>query len=46
MFIHKDEPFVLIHSDKNGKLLTLEDLRIWKRARKGQVVMTGREILE
>jgi len=46
MFIHKDEPFVLIHSDKNGKLLTLEDLRIWKRARKGQVVMTGKEILE
>jgi len=46
MFIHKDEPFVLIHSDKNGKLLTLEDLRIWKRARKGQAVMTGREILE
>ncbi|HCB52009.1 TPA: hypothetical protein DEP21_05625 [Patescibacteria group bacterium] len=46
MFIHRDEPFILIHSDKNGKLLTLEDLKIWKRARKGQVVMTGNEILE
>lgn len=46
MFIHREEPFILIHSDKNGKLLSLEDLKIWKRARKGQVVMTGKEILE
>ncbi len=46
MFIHKDEPFILVHSDKNGKLLSLEDLKIWKRARKGQIIMTGNEILE
>ncbi|MDD3262972.1 MAG: DNA topoisomerase 4 subunit A [Candidatus Absconditabacteria bacterium] len=46
MFIHKDEPFVLVHSDKNGKLLSLEDLKIRKRARKGQVIMTGNEKLE
>jgi DNA gyrase subunit A len=46
MFLHKDEPFILIHSDKNGKLLSLEDLKIRKRARKGQVVMTGNETLE
>lgn len=46
MFIHKDEPFILVHSDKNGKLLSLEDLKIWKRARKGQVIMTGSEKLE
>ncbi len=46
MFIHKDEPFILVHSDKNGKLLSLEDLKIWKRARKGQVIMTGSEVLE
>ena len=46
MFLHKTEPFILIHSDKNGKLLSLEDLRIRKRAKKGQVVMTGNEILE
>jgi DNA gyrase subunit A len=46
MFLHKGEPFILIHSDKNGKLLSLEDLRIWKRARKGQVVATGNESLE
>jgi DNA gyrase subunit A len=46
MFLHKDEPFILVHSDKNGKLLSLEDLRIRKRARKGQVVATGNEPLE
>lgn len=46
MFIQKDEPFVLIHSDKNGKLLSMEDLRIRKRARKWQVVMTWSEVLE
>ncbi|MBU0627421.1 hypothetical protein KKG31_02605 [Patescibacteria group bacterium] len=40
LFSHKDEPFILIHSDKNGKLLSLEDLKIWKRAKKGIVVMT------
>ena len=34
LFLHKDEPFILIHSDKNGKLLSLEDLKIWKRAKK------------
>lgn len=46
LFLHKDEPFILIHSDKNGKMLNLEDLKIWKRARKGIVVMTGKENLE
>jgi hypothetical protein len=46
MFLHKGEPFILVHSDKNGKLLSLEDLRIRKRARKGQVVATGNEPLE
>ena len=46
MFLHKWEPFILVHANKNGKLLNLEDLKIRKRARKGQVVMTGKEILE
>lgn len=46
MFLHTDEPFILIYSDKNGKLLSLEDLKLRKRARKGQVVMTGTEKLE
>ena len=46
MFLHKDEPFILIYSDKNGKLLSLEDLKMRKRAKKGQVVMTGNEKLE
>lgn len=46
MFLHKGEPFILIHANKNGKLLNLEDLKIRKRAKKGQVVMTGTETLE
>lgn len=46
MFLHKDEPFILIHSNKLGKLLTLEDLKVWKRARKWQVVMTGKWEIE
>ena len=46
MFLHTDEPFILIYSDKNGKLLSLEDLKLRKRARKGQVVMIGNEKLE
>ena len=46
MFLHTDEPFILIYSDKNGKLLSLEDLKLRKRAKKGQVVMTGKEKLE
>lgn len=46
MFLHNDEPFILIYSDKNWKLLSLEDLKLRKRARKGQIVMTGNEKLE
>ncbi len=46
MFLHKGEPFILIHANKNGKLLNLEDLKIRKRAKKWQVVMTGKENLE
>lgn len=46
MFLHQWEPFILIHSQKKGKLITLEDLKIWRRARKGQVVMTGNDTLE
>lgn len=46
MFLHQDEPFVLVHGKKDGKLLSLEDLKIWKRARKGQVIMTGNDKLE
>ena len=25
MFLHKGEPFILVHGDKKGKLLNLED---------------------
>ncbi len=35
MFLYQDEPFILVYSDKDGKLLSVEDdLRIRKRARK------------
>jgi hypothetical protein len=34
MFLYKDEPFILIHSSKNAKLLSMDDLKIWKRAKK------------
>lgn len=42
MFLYQDEPFILVYSDKEGKLLSVEDdLRIWKRARKWDVWATG-----
>jgi len=40
MFLHQWEPFLLIHTKKDAKLLSLEDLRIWKRARKWDVWAT------
>ncbi len=46
MFLHRWEPFILVHANKNGKLLNLEDLKLRKRAKKGQIVMTGSETLE
>ncbi|HKL43875.1 MAG TPA: DNA gyrase subunit A [Candidatus Absconditabacterales bacterium] len=46
MFLHKEEPFLLIHNKREAKLLNLEDLRIRKRARKGDVRATGNCKLE
>ena len=46
MFLHKGEPFILVRGNMDGKLLNLEDLKIRKRARKGIVVMTGKDTLE
>jgi len=40
MFLHKEEPFLLIHNKREAKLLNLEDLRIRKRARKWDVRAT------
>lgn len=37
-FVHQWEPFILIYGDTKGKLLNLEDLKIRKRARRGQEV--------
>ena len=45
MFLHNGEPFILIYWDKNWKLLSLEDLKIWKRAKKGQIVSTSNDVL-
>ena len=46
MFLHQEEPFLLIHNKKEAKLLSLEDLRVWKRARKWDVWATGNCKLE
>ena len=40
MCLYQDEPFILVHSKREGKLLNIEDLKIWRRARKWQVVVT------
>jgi len=40
MFLHQWEPFLLIHNKKEAKLLSLEDLRVRKRARKWDVWAT------
>jgi len=45
MFLHKDEPFILVHGEKQGKLLNVEDLKFWKRAKKWlQVATTNPQI--
>gem|GEM_PF-5919885 len=36
MFVQDDEPFFLLYAEKDAKLVNLEDLRIWKRAKRGQ----------
>ena len=38
MFVHQEEPFIMVYSDYAGKLLNIEDLKIQRRARKGQIV--------
>ena len=46
MFLHQDEPFLLVHNKREAKLLSLEDLRVRKRARKWDVWATGNCKLE
>ncbi len=46
MVLHKGEPFILVHAKRNGKLLNVEDLRFRKRAKRGQVIMTGKEKIQ
>ena len=38
MFLYQKEPFILVHSEMDGKLLNMEDIKIRKRARRGQEV--------
>ena len=38
MFVHQDEPFIMVYSDYAGKLVNIEDLKIRRRARRGQIV--------
>jgi len=55
MFVYRDEPFVMIYSKKDAKMLMLEELRVWKRARRGdlwvslkkwQVLQGGMSVVE
>lgn len=43
MFLYQWEPFILVHGDKKWKMLNVEDLKMWRRARKWQVVVTGND---
>lgn len=38
MFVYQDEPFIMVYSDYAGKLVNIEDLKIRRRARRGQIV--------
>lgn len=40
IMVYKDEPFILVYTNKKGKLLNFEDLRVWKRAKRGQIAAT------
>jgi len=37
MFVYKGEPFLMIYGKRHAKLLNIEDLRIRKRAKHGDV---------
>jgi DNA gyrase/topoisomerase IV subunit A len=39
-FLYRNEAFVLVYNQRYHKMLAIEDLRIWKRARKGDKVST------
>lgn len=38
MFLRQDEPFVLLNTTTKALMLSLDDLRVWKRAKKGDHV--------
>lgn len=39
MFLYQDEPFILLNTPTKALMLTIDDLRIWKRARKWDQVV-------
>ena len=39
MFLSQGEPFILLNTSTKALMLNMEDLRIWKRARKGDHVV-------
>ncbi len=41
LFLYNDEPFIFIHSQKEWKLLNVEDLRVWKRAKRWDIVASN-----
>ena len=38
LFVYQDEPFIMVYSNLAGKLLSIDDLKIQKRSKKGQIV--------
>lgn len=39
MFLYQEEPFILFNTTTKALMLAFDDLRIWKRARKGDHVI-------
>lgn len=39
MFLYQDEPFILLNTTTKALMLSIDDLRIWKRAKKGDQVV-------
>jgi hypothetical protein len=39
MFLYQEEPFILLNTATKALMLTIDDLRIRKRARKGDQVV-------
>ena len=40
MFLRQDEPFILLNTTTKALMLAIDDLRVWKRAKKGDEVVS------